>query len=179
MMNSIKALVISLSCILSAGQVYAQDASAYRNTFYIGGGNAKADGPFENDDTPLSIGFMHQLENRKLILGADIGREGTMLDSTWNMNEQVKQATSYNFLIGANLVEKSHFRADAALLIGVRESAADCAGSFLGFQCYADTEPDTDYKGNFGGVITLSYDRMTLGLRATGESTQILAGLRF
>ncbi|WP_415392214.1 hypothetical protein [Paracoccus sp. SJTW-4] len=61
----------------------------------------------------------------------------------------------------------------------MREAAADCPDSYLGFQCYADTDPDTDYKGNFGGVLTVSVDRLTLGLRATGESTQMVAGFRF
>lgn len=102
-----------------------------------------------------------------------------MLDSTWGMNERPKQATSYNFLIGGNVMDNGRFRADAALLLGARESFADCPDSYLGYQCYADAEPDTDYKGNFGAVVTLSMQSFTIGLRATGESTQILAGFRF
>ncbi len=150
-----------------------------RNTFYLGGGNANSDDPFENDDMPFSIGFMHQRADSKLILGFDIAGEGTMIDSTWGMDDEPKQAMSYNFLFGGNMIDNGRFRADAALLVGLRESFADCADSHLGYQCYADTAPDTDYEGNFGAVLAVSIDRFTLGLRATGESTQILAGFRF
>lgn len=177
-------LCLCLPLAISAGFAHAQDdygqrGSTLRNTFYIGAGHADGDAPLENDDTPFSIGFMHQRADSKLILGFDIGREGTMLDSTWGMNDRPKQATSYNFLIGGNVMDNGRFRADAALLLGARESFADCPDSYLGYQCYADAEPDTDYKGNFGAVVTLSMQSFTIGLRATGESTQILAGFRF
>ncbi|SIP99019.1 hypothetical protein SAMN05421641_102234 [Paracoccus thiocyanatus] len=182
-MKIFQVLGLCLPLAIAAGHAQAQDDSqqgtTLRNTFYIGAGAANDDGPLENDDTPFSFGFLHQRPDSKLILGFDIGREGTMLDSTWGMDDRPKQATSYNFLIGGNLMDNGRFRTDAALLLGVRESFADCADSYLGFQCYADEEPDTDYKGNFGAVVTLSVDKFTLGLRATGESTQILAGFRF
>lgn len=174
-----KALSSCLLLALSAGHAHAQDDGAFRNTFYMGAGNAKANGPFENDDTPFSIGFMHQLAGSRMVLGFDLGSEGTMLDSTWGQDSQPEQGTSYNLLLGGNLLDSGRFRADAALLAGVREAAADCPDSYLGFQCYADRDPDTDYKGNFGGVLTVSVDRLTLGLRATGESTQMVAGFRF
>lgn len=54
------------------------------------------------------------------------------------------------------MIDTGRYRVDAALLLKIRESFADCPG-----------------------VITLSMDRFTVGLRATGESTQILAGVRF
>lgn len=168
-----------LIALLSAGHAHAQDGGAFRNTFYLGAGHAKADGPFENDDTPFSVGFMHQPAGGKMVLGFDIGAEGTMLDSTWGQDSHPEQGTSLNFLIGRNLLDNGRFRADAALLVGVREAAADCPDSYLGFQCYADTDPDTDYKGNYGGVLAVSVDRLVLGLRATGESTQMVAGFRF
>lgn len=153
--------------------------AALRNTFYIGAGRADDGSDIENDDTPFSIGFMHQKADSKMIIGFDLGREGTMLDSTWRKDASPEQATSYNLLLGGNLVDTGHFRADLALLAGFREAVSDCPDSHLGYQCYAATAPDIEYKGNFGAVLTLSVDRVVIGLRATGESTQVVAGLRF
>lgn len=178
--------VLALPLALMAGHVHAQDFGAMpvedttgRSTFYIGGGNSRNDGEFESDSTPYSIGFMHQVADSKLIFGGDIGREGTLLDSTYRRNDSISQATSFNLLLGANLVDVGRFKTDAALLVGVREEAVDCPDSFLGFQCYANSDPETEYTGNFGAVITLSYDKVSLGVRATSESTQVLAGIRF
>ncbi len=177
-------LTLGLSLALLAGHAHAEtDVSlqdgGLRNAFYLAGGKARHDGPLEVDDTPFALGVTHQLQGRKLILGFDIGREGTMLDSTWGQDEALRQATSYNLLVGGNIVDNGRFRTDLALLLGARESFADCADSYLGYQCYADAEPETEYKGNFGALLTVSYDRLTVGLRATSESTQVLGGFRF
>lgn len=184
-MKIAKAFCLCLPLVLAAAHAQAQEPYApfgqgtMRTTVYLGGGKADSGDPLENDDTPWSIGVMHQLEGRKLILGGDIGREGTMINSTWGQDDVPAQATSFNFLLGGNMVETGGFRADAALLLGIRESFADCPDSYLGYQCYADSAPDTEYKGNFGGVLALSFDRFMVGLRATGESTQVIGGFRF
>ncbi|QUS35571.1 hypothetical protein [Falsirhodobacter algicola] len=174
-----KKLLCSLFLLLAAGQAVAQDAPLLRNTFYVGTGNQRHDGPSESDSAPLSIGLMGQAANSRLIFGFDIAREGTKLDSTWNKNEDLTSGVSYNLLIGSNIYDSGLLRSDVALLIGLRETSADCPRSYLGFQCYADSEPETEYKGNFGALITFAYDRFTLGLRATGESTQLVTGIRF
>ncbi|NPD15302.1 hypothetical protein HOY34_08835 [Xinfangfangia sp. D13-10-4-6] len=178
-MFNFKALLLAAPLALLAAPAIAQDGTAGRTSLYFGLGGAKSASEFRDDSTPLSIGIMHQLAGRKLVLGADIGREGTLLDSTWGRDQAVKQATSYNLLIGANVIENSRFRTDAALLVGVREDTSDCAASYLGYQCWANTEPDTEYKGNFGAVVNVSFNKMSLGVRATGESTQVIAGFRF
>jgi hypothetical protein len=182
----LKVLATVAPLTLCGATAFAQDANplpgtapSFQNTFYIGAGKARTDHSFENDDTPFSIGFMHQLSGRKLILGGDISREGTVLDSTWGRDDAAKQATSFNLLVGASVIDQGKFKTDAALLVGIREDTKDCADSYLGYQCYADSEPETDYKGNVGVVLNFSFDRMTVGVRATGESTQILAGVRF
>ena len=86
---------------------------------------------------------------------------------------------SVNLLVGANVIDNGRFKADAAFLVGFRDSSLDCPDSYLGYQCYADEAPTPTYKENLGAVITISFDRFTLGVRATGESTQVIAGLRF
>lgn len=184
-MKTLRALLVCIPLGLTAGHAHAQEfpASAgvetMKNMFYIGGGSSRHDGAFENDDTPYSIGFMRQAENSKAVFGLDIGREGTMIDSTWGRDDALVQATSFNLLLGGNVYNSGKLRSDAAVLIGARESFVDCPDSNLGYKCYADREPETEYKGNFGAVLTVSYDRVALGVRATGESTQLLAGFRF
>jgi hypothetical protein len=175
-----------LPLAVSAGFAEAQERlgsgdniGSMRSTFYLGAGSANSEDGFDNDSTPFSGGFLHQVDGSKLIFGFDIGREGTMLDSTWGMNHEPRPAMSLNVLFGGNVVDSRRFKADAALLIGIREATSDCAASYLGYQCYAGATPDTEYKGNYGGVVTVSFDHLTVGLRATGESTQVLAGVRF
>lgn len=101
-----------------------------------------------------------------------------MLDSTFG-SDDLRQAFSYNFLIGGVVNQSPGFRTDAMALIGVREGVADCPDSFLGFQCYADSEPDVEYEVNFGGVVNFAFDGFTTGVRVTGESAQVIVGLEF
>ena len=110
------ALLLAAFASVQASVATAQDMAAPqldRTTIYIGGGNARSDGDYESDKTPLSFGIMHQLSGRNLILGADLGREGTLLDSTWGQDEAVEPATSFNLLIGANLAQTDRVRTDA------------------------------------------------------------------
>jgi hypothetical protein len=174
-----KTLCASLPIIILAGLAQAQEAGTMRNTFYIGGGKTTTTDSFANQDTPFSLGYMHQVEDRKAIFGFDLAGEGTSLDSTWGMTNEPVQAMSFNFLFGSNVIDDGRIRADAALLIGLRESAADCPDSFLGYQCYADSDPIVEYQANFGAVVNVSFDKLSVGLRATGESTQLLLGMRF
>jgi len=157
----------------------AQEASAKRTTFYVGGGMGPEGSSLTNGDMPFSVGVMHQLEGRKLVLGFDLAGEGTSLDSTWGKSNDPVQALSMNLLIGGNLADGGRVKTDAALIVGLRDTARYCAPSFLGFQCYADADPTQDYAINFGGVVTVSFDSIVVGLRATSESAQIVAGVRF
>lgn len=160
--------------------VHAQgETSTGRAAIYISAGSQNETGEFKNDDMPFAVGIMAQLPNSKMILGFDLGREGTMIDSTWGQHNDTSQATSYNLLVGANLYDDGLIKMDGALLVGMRESFSDCPDSYLGYQCYADTEPDTEYEGNYGAVITMSYRKVMFGLRGTGESAQVMLGLRF
>ena len=54
-----------------------------------------------------------------------------------------------------------------------------CPKSYLGYQCYADRDPDKEYTVNYGVMATYSYKRAVFGVRATGESVQLLIGTRF
>lgn len=172
-------LAVFLVLSIFGQQAVAQDTNVGMNTFYVGGGQAVKGDPQKNDDMPFSFGIMHQAPANKFIMGLDVGFEGTMIDSTWGQDRSLSQGTSFNVLVGGNLVDSGRFKTNAALLLGMRKSVADCPASFLGFQCYADTDPIFTYEVNFGAVVTMSFDKVLLGVRATGESTQLLAGIRF
>ena len=113
-----------------------------------------------------------------MVYGLDLAGEGTMLDSTFGQ-DSLSQALSFNFLLGSNLYDNGTIRVDAAGILGIRETFADCPDSFLGFQCYADTPPSTEYDVNYGALLTVSYERVSFGVRITGESTQAVLGLKF
>lgn len=186
-MTQFKALFTTLGfAALISGQALAQDGAGYnladttsRSTFYFGAGTSNDDGPDTADETPLVVGFTHQPMNSKMVWGLDMAREGTMLDSTYGQDRAVSSALSFNLLVGRNFIETAKYKVDGALILGVREEAQDCPSSFLGYQCYADSAPDTEYTGNFGAMATVSVEKMVIGVRATGESAQVLVGFRF
>lgn len=102
-----------------------------------------------------------------------------MLDSTWGQDSAVSSAMSFNLIYGANVTKDDKSRLDIGALIGVRESFSSCPDSNLGYQCYADQPPTTEYKVNYGVVVTYAYQSTVFGLRATGESVQALVGVKF
>jgi hypothetical protein len=145
---------------------------------YLGIGPADEATETTVDDTPFAIGVLGWTDGSPLVFGVDIAGEGTMLDSTFGQ-DSFRQAVSLNFLLGTNVTEWDRGRVDAAALIGIRESFADCPDSFLGFQCYADEAPDTEWDINYGGLVAVSFDRVSVGLRVTGESVMAILGVRF
>lgn len=163
--------------IAATSVCYGQDQR--NNVIYIGGGSAKAAGPLESNKTPLSFGYLWAPSSTGAAFGFDIGLEGTKLDSTWGMTRAVKQATSYNLLVGTRLAGTTDARLYGAFILGAREKTASCPSSYLGYQCYADTKPTISYAGNFGAMLAFTYGSVMLGVRATGESTQGTVGLRF
>lgn len=174
-MHFLHSFILGLA-VMAGGAANAQD---WRSIIYAGGGGNRSDSEYSTDKTPFSIGIMGRSGGGRAIVGLDLAREGTMLDSTWNQNQAISQGSSVNLLLGSNLTETGRFSLDAAAILGVRTTAADCPRSYLGYQCYANRTPETSYRGNFGAVVTMSYDRMTLGVRATGQSSQLVAGFRF
>lgn len=149
------------------------------NVVYFGAGSSKSHEGLSGKKSAFSIGFMHTSDTSNGIFGLDFSREGTMLDSTYGQDQAVKQALSLNLLAGINVARFETGRVDVALLLGGRQKTSDCPESYLGYQCYADAEPDTRYTFNYGAVLAWSYRNVMLGVRATGESTQVLFGLRF
>lgn len=162
----------ALALLVSSAQIAAADAAVY-----IGGGNPQVGDPLQSDATPMSLGVLG-FSPDGMVYGFDFGLEGTMLDSTWGQ-DSLTQAQSFNLVIGHNLSQVGEGRLDIGALIGMRSTFSDCADSYLGYQCYADTAPLTEYAVNYGVVMTYSVRNMLFGLRATGESVQALVGVHF
>jgi hypothetical protein len=147
-------------------------------SFYFSAGKAEKGDVTKSDEIPFAIGYINQAAP-KTIWGLDIAREGTMLDSTWGQDSAVSSAFSFNLLYGVNVTNNEKSRLDVAALLGARESFSSCPDSYLGYQCYADTSPDTKYKVNYGVVVTYTHGKGLFGIRATGESVQALVGMKF
>ena len=145
---------------------------------YFGAGSGETASTTVNGDTPISLGYL-ALRDEGAFFGFDIGAEGTVLDSTYSQNNRPNQAYSFNVVFGTNISKHEKHRFDVGAIAGIKERAKDCPSSYLGYACYADTEPDVEYTANFGALITYSYDKLTIGLRATGESTQLILGAKF
>lgn len=151
-----------------------------QNVIYLGSGSAKSGNPTTTSSkSPFTVGYLRLSNSTDTVIGGDISGEGTMLDSSWGQNHAVKQATSFNLLLGKNLGKTENSRFDASLILGAKEKTRSCPASYLGYQCYADAKPNTSYGFNSGVALTWTYKSALIGLRATGESTQMLLGYRF
>jgi hypothetical protein len=130
------------------------------------------------DDNPFSFGVIHKPFGREYNLGIDVAGEGVFLDSTYGQ-DSLKQAMSVNLLVGTKLSENANWRLDGSLIIGARQSVSDCPDSNVEYQCYQDRAPDTEHKFNGGVLLMFSFEKLALGIRGTGESTQALVGFKF
>lgn len=165
--------------VLLALTMSVSSVSVSAETLVYGGiGQAESGDSVTNSNMPWSIGVI-SLKDQGASFGLDIAGEGTVIDSTYDLNDEPNQAFSVNLIVAGNLHKAGSSRLDAGLLVGFRESTKDCPDSYLGYACYADQSPDVEYEANFGGLITYSFDQFTVGLRATGESTQLVVGTSF
>ena len=153
-------------------------ASSAQSTFYLGAGTNNESEVTETDDTPFSFGFVGSPQGSSAVFGIDMAWEGEMLDSTFG-SDSIRQALSINGVVGAKLYDSQNVTLSAAAIIGFRESFADCPDSFLGFQCYADSEPDTEYDLNLGALVLTTFDSVSVGVRVTQVSTQAVLGFSF
>lgn len=179
-MKTIKIISTVSLALLSFCSISVRATEKDESVVYLGSGSAKGgDSKTVSTKKPITFGYLRLSNTSDRVWGMDISSEGTMLNSTWGQDNEVKQATSFNLLVGTNLGKTENSRFDTALILGMREKSKSCPPSNLGYQCYADSKPNTSYGFNSGLALTWTYKSALLGLRATGESTQFLAGIRF
>ena len=156
-----------------------------KNLLYIGLGSAE-DSDIVGEE-PWSVGIV--LRDDDNFYGFDIGGEGVMVnqardyyDGTYYV-DSTEQATSFNLIAGIKVSGDSKFRTDLGLLLGIIEQSSECPSSYRGYNCYYSSyynnQADYEYTFNYGLVLHASFDRVTFGVRATGESTQIIFGFNF
>ena len=156
-----------------------------KNLLYIGLGSAE-DSDIVGEE-PWSVGIV--LRDDDNFYGFDIGGEGVMVNQARDYYEgtyyvdSIEQATSFNLIAGIKVSGDSKFRTDLGLLVGIIEQSSECPSSYGGYNCYYSSyynnQADYDYTFNYGLVLHASFDRVTFGVRATGESTQIIFGFNF
>ena len=160
------------------------DDSFQEGLFYIGLG--KSDNSDLLNEEPWSVGIV--IRDKEGFLGFDIGGEGIMIEKSRNYDNtysaiSTDQATSFNFLAGLKVTEQPKFRLDLGILAGVIEQSSECPSSYGSYQCYYssayDNRTDYEYTFNYGLVLYANYQRTMFGIRATGESTQLLFGINF
>ena len=173
-MKNLLIVVISIFIVNSAS---ANDD--FNTVIYVGSGSQINDSKNLNKDTTGSIGFTHQLENSEVILGLDFAEEGTKLTSTTGVYNPEAIGFSFNALIGSNLYDNSEWKIDGMALIGYREISETCPRSYIGFRCWAGRSPSYEHEINYGGLVMLSYDRFSFGVRMTEVSQQALLGFRY
>lgn len=177
MKRALAGFFVGLASVLS---LPAHAESKNENIIYAGAGKSiKEESPCRSGKTPFSIGYIRASKSSVMTWGFDVSQEGTKLDSTWGQTEEVTQGTSFNLLVGGKVMGSQNTRVDALILVGARQTTASCPDSYLGYRCYADADPNNTYAINYGGVLSVSFNRLMLGARVTGESAQGLIGLRF
>ena len=156
-----------------------------KNLLYIGLGSAE-DSDIVGEE-PWSVGIV--LRDDDNFFGFDIGGEGVMVNQARDYYEgtyyvdSIEQATSFNLIAGIKVSGDSKFRTDLGLLVGIIEQSSECPSSYGGYNCYYSSyynnQADYEYTFNYGLVLHATFDRVTFGVRATGESTQIIFGFNF
>ena len=163
------------------------EADEYTNNTLLYIGLGSTDDKDLVDENPWAVGFL--IRDEKNFYGLDIGGEGIMVNQTRDYYSDtytissIDQATSFNIMAGMKVSGSSKLRADLGLLVGIIEQSSDCPSSYSSYQCYYSSSYENrlgyEYTFNYGIVLHTTYERVTLGLRASGESTQLIFGINF
>ena len=144
--------------------------------FLVGVGSNSDDDDYSSDSTAWSLGYLAPITASGYRWGFDISGEGTLLDSTYNQYQAIDSGFSFNLLVGGDFADNF----SAGILVGAIETAQKCARqSYLGFQCYADEDPESSYDFNYGVFGIYRVGSFAFGTRITGESQQLTIGFSF
>lgn len=192
-MSNLKKSLIILFVLTLPLKTLAEESSSVQDSiesnyqsglFYIGLGNSDNTDILDNE--PWSVGLV--IRDEDSLYGFDIGGEGIMIERSRNYDntytvDSTEQALSFNILAGLKVTENNKFRLDLGLIAGMLEKSSECPSSYGSYQCYYssvyDNRADYEYTFNYGLAIHATYERITFGVRATGESTQMLFGINF
>ena len=166
-------LIVLLAAALAPMAATAQSSSEpvppeKTKTIYVYGG-AKSWG----------LGFLAQ-NKQNWAFGIDIGEEGESRDLTGG-RDSTEKGVSFNLLVGHQVANIEGTRIVPFGLIGARRYKTTCPSgqSYLGYQCYADYDPETHWKLNLGGGVMVHVRAVAVGVRVTGESASVVLGWNF
>jgi hypothetical protein len=91
----------------------------------------------------------------------------------------IEQGFAYDLLVGTCVSIGPDWRAGAGVLAGMRNKGQYCPDSYLGYECYADQDPNVTYAFNYGAMLHLAFRKAAIGARASGESLQLMFGIAF
>tara|TARA_B100000575_G_scaffold234653_1_gene196252 strand:- start:1306 stop:1830 length:525 start_codon:yes stop_codon:yes gene_type:complete len=173
-----KTLIIYLPIIIISF-VLSKDLNPL-NMFHLGFGSSIENGSNLNKDVPYVFGGTIDT-GQEFAWGFDISGEGTSLSSTYGRDDYPEQAVSLNLIILKNVFNNDDFRIDTGPLVGFRDDKAYCdnGDSYLDYACYADATPNYDYTLVYGGYFILTMESLSLGLRLTDVSRQLIFGISY
>lgn len=174
MKNNIIKCILTASALALSTAIPVMANNNLENVIYVGGGSAKEDNYGNTGGSPATLGYIRQSNTKDFIWGVDVSGEGPMYH-----NGMPTKSTSFNITLGQNFHKSEGGRLDAGFLLGMREKSSSCPRSYLGYSCYADTDPNVKYTGNFGGIIAWTQNKFMIGARVTAKSKQVILGLRF
>jgi|SaaInl5LU_22_DNA_1037371.scaffolds.fasta_scaffold27240_4 hypothetical protein len=162
--------LIFLICLIVSVPSIANTVEDTR-VFLVGAGTNSND---LAPSTSWSVGFIGKTNDSWW--GVDLAGEGYSLDSTYNQDEDLDSALSLNVMWGKEITENFILMG----VLGARDKASECnSQSYIGFQCYADSEPEVSYGINYGINAIYMFEKITLGTRITGESSQLTFGYKY
>lgn len=166
-----------LACALLLSPAAIAEGGGYR--LYLGAGSMEAATATMEAARPFAFGGLTQPDpDTRTFYGIDFGFEGIMLDSTYGQQDVPKQGSSINGIVGRSFGSES-FAFDFGLLVGSRQTERSCPPSGVGYQCYADQDPDVSYAINYGALATLNFNDFFVGIRTTEVSQQTIIGVSF
>jgi hypothetical protein len=165
---------ISAIIFCFASTIYAHASPEGENIMYLGIGKSKSNQYAKTNDTAGTIGFVKIRDRDDSFYGGEISAEGTSYH-----NGSPETSASINLIFGRNFTRTSSGRLDGAFLIGGRRKSTSCPSSYIGYRCYADSDPDASYAINYGALLTWTQKSILIGARITGESNQIILGFKF
>ena len=127
----------------------------------------------DNEDSAFSIGLLSKPSAEGFRIGVDLGFEGEKLEC-YGGDCYSELGLSFNGIVGYTPKDSKW---TVGVLAGFAEQISDCPRSNLGFRCWADGTPDTEYGFNYGGFLQYHFEKYGVFLRATPDSTQ--AGITF
>ncbi len=140
-------------------------------TGYVGLGRQTA-----GQSIPFSFGWFYSPPRKTTSIGFDVAGEGVYANRTAGEYE-LKRAYSFNLLVGLRSHNTNGWRVGLDALLGARVTNRECPASYIGFECYAGQDPEVSFGLNAGGIAHVSFQKLFVGARVTGESSQLLLGV--